>query len=116
MNLRAAVFGTRDTVVRELGYLTGRFALPRRLFKSVRSQTMCSIQRLDNMYRLAKAVEEKSLNGAIVECGVWKGGCAGVAAAAIRDAGHRRDIHLFDSFQGLPEPGGKDGQEAADYS
>jgi hypothetical protein len=51
-----------------------------------------------------------------VECGVWKGGCAGFAAAAVRDAGHRRDIHLFDSFQGLPEPGGKDGPQAADYS
>jgi hypothetical protein len=116
MNLRAAAFGLRDAVVRELGYLTGRFELPRSLFQSVRSHTMCSIQRLDNMYRLAKAVEEKGLRGAVVECGVWKGGCVGVAAAAVRDAGHRRDLHLFDSFQGLPEPGGEDGRAAADYS
>ena len=68
------------------------------------------------MYRLAKSVEEKGLSGAIVECGVWKGGCAGVAAAVVREGGHRRELHLFDSFQGLPEPSGNDGQEAAEYS
>src|SRR5262245_45053146 len=116
MGLRQTCAGIRDGVFRELGYLTGRYSLPRGLFQTVRSNTMCSIQRLDNMYRLSKSVEEKDLKGAVVECGVWKGGCVGVAAAAVRDAGYRRQIHLFDSFEGLPEPTEQDGEKAAVYS
>jgi hypothetical protein len=116
MGLKEACDGFRVGMLRELGYLAGRYELPRLLFRTVRDHTMCSIQRLDNMYRLAKSVEQKGLVGAIVECGVWKGGCAGVAAAVVREAGYRRFVHLFDSFEGLPEPGSEDGAEAAAYS
>ena len=103
-------------MVRELGYLTKRYDLPRKLFQTVRGHSMCSIQRLDNMYRLAKSVEEKGLAGAVVECGVWKGGCSGVAALVLQENGYKRQLHLFDSFEGLPEPGAEDGTEAARYS
>jgi O-methyltransferase len=116
MSIRDACLGLRDAMVREAGYLCGRFILPRSLYGRVRNHTMCSIHRLDNMYRLTQEVEEKQLSGAIVECGVWKGGCAGVAATAVRDSGYRRRIHLFDSFEGLPEPGPVDGPDAARYS
>lgn len=116
MGLKDTCVGIRDGMVRELGYLTGRYELPRSLFQKVRGHTMCSIQRLDNMYRLAKSVEQKGLAGAVVECGVWKGGCAGVAATVVREGGYKRHIHLFDSFEGLPEPSKEDGSEAASYS
>ncbi|HXX94758.1 MAG TPA: TylF/MycF/NovP-related O-methyltransferase, partial [Planctomycetota bacterium] len=46
----------------------------------------------------------------------WRGGCAGVAATVVREAGDRRRVHLFDSFEGLPEPSDKDGPEAVSYS
>jgi hypothetical protein len=116
MDIKQTCVDLRDGMVRELGYLTGRYDLPRPLFQAVRDHTMCSIQRLDNMYRLAKSLEQKGLAGAVVECGVWKGGCSGVAAAVVRDAGYKRRIHLFDSFEGLPEPSAEDGAEAAAYS
>jgi O-methyltransferase len=116
MSLKDACVGMRDATLRELGFVFGRYALPRTLFQSVRNNTMCSIQRLDNMYRLAKSVEEKGLSGAIVECGVWKGGCAGVAASVVKEAGYKRRLHLFDSFEGLPEPTKDDGPEAKSYS
>jgi hypothetical protein len=35
---------------------------------------------------------------------------------AIRHAGQTRDVHLFDSFEGLPEPTEKDGVQAKEYS
>lgn len=38
----------------------------------------------------------------MVECGVWNGGSAGITAVA---AGGSRDVWLFDSWEGLPEPG-----------
>jgi hypothetical protein len=116
MNFRKGLVRLRDTLLHEVGFRTGRFEIPRSLFETVRPHTMCSIQRLDNMYRLARAVENRGIAGSVVECGVWRGGCAGVAAAALRRTGSRRRIHLFDSFQGLPEPGKLDGALAARYS
>ena len=43
--------------------------------------------------------------GSIVECGVCNGGSAAVMALAARDCGDGREIWLFDSWEGLPEPG-----------
>ena len=54
--------------------------------------------------------------GSFVECGVWRGGSAAVMALAIRHCGQARDLHLFDSFEGLPEPTEKDGSVAKEYS
>ena len=52
--------------------------------------------------------------GSLVECGVWRGGSSGIMGTAAREAG--RFLHLFDSFEGLPEPGALDGDEAVQYS
>jgi predicted O-methyltransferase YrrM len=37
-------------------------------------------------------------------------------ALAMHNAGKERPLHLFDSFEGLPEPTEKDGEQAAAYS
>jgi hypothetical protein len=37
-------------------------------------------------------------------------------ALAIKHARQERHLHLFDSFEGLPEPAEKDGEHAAIYS
>ena len=55
----------------------------------------------------------------MVECGVWKGGAAGLMALAhLHDrARAERALHLFDSWEGLPEPRADfDGQRALDYA
>jgi hypothetical protein len=40
-----------------------------------------------------------------VECGVWKGGSVMLMARALlRHNDGRRDIHLFDTFEGMTEP------------
>lgn len=54
--------------------------------------------------------------GAFVECGVWRGGSAGVMGLALKSMSDNRQLHLFDSFEGLPEPGPDDGNAAKDYS
>ncbi|MBI2053763.1 MAG: class I SAM-dependent methyltransferase [Candidatus Staskawiczbacteria bacterium] len=86
------------------------------LFKKVYPYTMLSWQRLSNAYELALQVEKDNLKGAFVECGVWKGGCAGVMAYALKESNSKRKTWLFDSFEGLPEPTKKDGKMAEDYA
>ena len=43
--------------------------------------------------------------GALVECGVWKGGSMMAAALTLLRLGvSDRDLYLFDTFQGMPPP------------
>ncbi|HEX5576944.1 MAG TPA: TylF/MycF/NovP-related O-methyltransferase [Gemmatimonadaceae bacterium] len=64
------------------------------------------------MYALVKAVEYISANrvpGAIVECGVWRGGSMMAVALTLMRLGETtRDLYLFDTFEGMTEPGVRD--------
>jgi hypothetical protein len=86
------------------------------LFKKVYPYTMVTYKKLSNIYDLSKLVEKEKMEGAFVECGVWKGGCAAVAAFNAKEAKSNRKIWLFDSFEGLPEPTKEDGIVAKEYS
>ena len=69
---------------------------------------------VDRMYGLYKAVEYISLNaipGALVECGVWKGGSCMLAAYALQTFEDTdRQIYLYDTFEGMTEPSAVDVQ------
>ena len=88
---------------------------PRKLHavKRVQSYTMVGFERLMNAYDIVRRAEGKGLAGAIVECGVFKGGSAAVMTLA---ASPQRRIWLFDSYAGLPEPTAEDGQKSVEYS
>jgi hypothetical protein len=71
--------------------------------------TMLSAPRLFNAYEVMGTVEKERLPGAVAECGVWSGGGIGLMALASQRAGNRtRRFHLFDSFEGLPQPSAED--------
>jgi O-methyltransferase len=54
-------------------------------------------------------VVKHGIPGACVECGVWRGGSAMAIALTLRELGDvERDLHLFDTFEGMPEPGEPD--------
>lgn len=80
-----------------------------RLFKRVGTHTLVSRAKLNALCTIAATLEHERIEGAIVECGVFKGGAAALMA---HETGGRRDIFLFDSFEGLPPPGAKDGAVA----
>jgi hypothetical protein len=61
-------------------------------------------------------VLQQKVPGCFVECGVWRGGSAAIIGLANRHFGAMRDLHLFDSFEGLPEPTPTDGAAAIAYS
>lgn len=86
------------------------------LFKKVYPYTMSSYQRLSNVYELSKKIEAENIQGAFVECGVWRGGCAAIMAYMAKKALSLRKTWLFDSFEGLPEPTKEDGAIAKDYA
>jgi O-methyltransferase len=75
----------------------------RRLVTGTKAYRFFSLTSLSNVYDLTALVENNRLPGAIVECGVWRGGCAAVMAAVAAKARSDRRIWLFDSFEGMPE-------------
>ena len=60
-------------------------------------------------YALFKAVEyvtTQQIPGALVECGVYRGGSSMLMAlAALHFGDHSRPLHLFDTFAGMTRPG-----------
>ncbi|MFQ5923911.1 MAG: TylF/MycF/NovP-related O-methyltransferase, partial [Anaerolineales bacterium] len=86
------------------------------LIRRVLPFTMVGYPRLANAYEIALKVERAGIQGAFVECGVWKGGAIGIMARVAHEAQSDRAIWLFDSFEGLPEPTEKDGDAAKNYA
>jgi O-methyltransferase len=77
-------------------------------YRSVAAYTQQHPVKQRNIVRLAKEIEANGIAGAIVECGVLDGGSAALMAWAT--AGSGRDVHLFDSWDGLPDPTVEDGE------
>lgn len=88
-----------------------------RTFYQISTHTMTRPIRAKALWNLCKEILRVEVPGDFVECGVWMGGSAGVMAASLLrfDQGANRKLHLFDSFEGLPEPSDKDGIKAAKY-
>jgi O-methyltransferase len=66
----------------------------------------------DAMYALWRAVEyvvTSNVTGDFVECGVFRGGSTGLAAQAMAHLGDTvRKLYLYDTFEGMPPPTGRD--------
>lgn len=85
-----------------------RLARPQALeqpYKSVFSYTQAHPVRQRNLVRLCGLIEQRKVPGSIVECGVLDGGTAALMAYSTKT----RSIHLFDSWEGLPEITAEDG-------
>jgi len=76
-------------------------------YRSVFPFTQVHPVRQQNLIRLAEQIEVDKVPGAVVECGVLDGGTAALMAFGTAKSG--RNIHLFDSWEGLPEASEKDG-------
>jgi len=68
------------------------------------------------LWNQTQDILKNGVPGCFVECGVWRGGSAALMALAVCKSGESRDLHLFDSFEGLPEPTEDDGAAAIAYS
>jgi hypothetical protein len=67
--------------------------------------SMTSPERLVANMDAVDYVVRRDIPGAIVECGVWRGGSVLVMLRALQHLGIAdRDVYLFDTFEGMTEP------------
>jgi O-methyltransferase len=77
----------------------------RAIIREVRPFTITSVERIYSLVQAVRYVSANRLQGAIVECGVWKGGSmAAVARTLAKERDFERDLFLFDTFEGMSEP------------
>jgi O-methyltransferase len=82
--------------------------------------TMTSPERMYGLWQATRHIIATSVPGALVECGVWRGGSAMVIAHTLLTAGSSdRELWLYDTFEGMPAPEEIDadfmGVQAADH-
>jgi O-methyltransferase len=103
-------------MVRELLRKVGIYKYPRdftpaeiAVCERVRPFTMTTPERVQALIDATRYVVARSIPGAIVECGVWKGGSMMASALTLSAANvSDRDLYLFDTYDGMTAPGPED--------
>ena len=81
----------------------------RELIARVEPFTMTSLDRRASLLGAIDHLARHEIAGDIVECGVWRGGSMMLAALALMARGDTsRDLWLYDTFEGMSEPGAED--------
>lgn len=81
----------------------------RRMIARVRPRTMTGDRKLQALIEATRYVVRERVPGDIVECGVWRGGSMQAMALALLEGGDvSRELHLFDTFEGMPPPTAED--------
>jgi hypothetical protein len=81
----------------------------RAVIRAVRPWTMTSREKLFALIVAVRYVVDHAIAGDVVECGVWRGGSMQAIARVLAARGDTsRELHLFDTFEGMPPPGAED--------
>lgn len=84
---------------------------------AVKPYTMTSPERVVALSRMISYIVRADIPGAIVECGVWRGGSAMVMARSLLRNGDRsRDIYLYDTYEGMPKPTSADVRDTGEVA
>ena len=71
----------------------------------VNNLSMCSTNNLFTTAIAAKYIAQNNIVGDFVECGVFRGGNAIIAAKIFKLYKSENKVYLFDTFTGMSEPG-----------
>ena len=110
-------FIVRD-FLRSLGLEVSRFrprgkekfpvAIPqdfRALYKTYHPYSMVKWQGLYTSFNALNHITKHNIQGDIVECGVWRGGCSAIMAEhLVNNQDTDRGIYLYDTFEGMSTP------------
>lgn len=114
--LAGAVKARIQKVANALGYQISRVSAsvePHRLrvdpcyepiMRAVEPFTLTSPERIGALIDAVRHISKASIPGAIVECGVWRGGSMMASALTLLEANDIRDLYLFDTFAGMTAP------------
>ena len=102
--LLRVVYRTKSIVYLLAGNKQGR-EMVKEIYQVI-PYTLVGTGGLEVTYKLARMANEKGIEGNFVELGVARGGCAALMASVAfgRNNCVERQIWLFDSFEGLPDP------------
>ncbi|HVE76714.1 MAG TPA: TylF/MycF/NovP-related O-methyltransferase, partial [Actinomycetota bacterium] len=78
------------------------------IWDHVKPFTLTSPERVYVLMEAIAYLARSGIQGAIVECGVWRGGSMMAAALTLQDLEEARDLWLFDTFEGMTPPGPED--------
>ncbi|HWA38222.1 MAG TPA: TylF/MycF/NovP-related O-methyltransferase [Burkholderiales bacterium] len=96
-------------IVRWPPALPADVAEDRAVIERVRPYTMTSPERIHALVKATRHVAAAQIPGAIVECGVWRGGSMMATALTLIAAGDTaRELYLFDTFEGMTAPTAQD--------
>jgi hypothetical protein len=77
--------------------------------EAVRPYTMTSQASIAGLCESVEYLVRNELSGAVVECGVWRGGSVmAIALTLLRLGAPDRDLYLFDTFAGMTMPDERD--------
>jgi O-methyltransferase len=80
-------------------------SLHKLIFSRVANHTMTSPERIYSLIEAVHYIEKNKIEGAIVECGVWKGGSMMAVAETLKESKiFSRNLYLYDTFEGMPPP------------
>ncbi|HVU56201.1 MAG TPA: TylF/MycF/NovP-related O-methyltransferase [Puia sp.] len=75
------------------------------IYDKVKHNTMTSPERIYSLLEAVRYIETNQIPGAIVECGVWKGGSMMSVAEMLLHLGKpSRELYLYDTFEGMSAP------------
>lgn len=79
------------------------------LYERVRPYTMTNLLRIHALVQAVEYLVRRNVEGALVECGVWRGGSVMAALLTLVKLGVTdRDVYLYDTFEGMTQPGERD--------
>lgn len=73
-------------------------------FVRVKPFTMVRITRSYALWNAVNYISAAGIEGAFVECGVWRGGQSMLAALAFSRNNRQPDFHLYDTYSGMSAP------------
>lgn len=87
------------------------------IIERVKPYTMVHPEKLFALIQAVRYVHAHRIPGAIVECGVWRGGCMMAAALTLIERGTKDvEFYLFDTFEGMSKPTDRDRKHTGESS
>jgi hypothetical protein len=85
----------------------------KRIFQEVKPFTMTSESNVYTLLQSLEHLKRHNVSGSVVECGVWRGGMMMAAVKGMQLIGEKsREVYLYDTFEGMSEPGDQDDDKA----